>query len=67
MDEPSIEKQQFLRGAVFGLKNVIVKSLKTNWSDHKIEIGLTDGKRILVLKVDLDDAQFVREDSIDAA
>ena len=67
MDDPSFEKQRFLREAVFGIKNIVVKSLKTDWCDNKVEIGLTDGEDTLFINVDLDDARLVRKGNTDAA
>lgn len=66
-NERSIEKQQFLYEAVFGLKNVFLTSIKTEWDINKYEIGLSDGKRTLMLKVDFNDAWFAREENTDVA
>jgi hypothetical protein len=60
-DEESMQKQRFLTEAVFGLKNLHVKSLKTDWEINRVELGLSDGERNLVIKVNLEDAQFVGE------
>lgn len=67
MNERSTERRQFLQEAVFGLKNVVVQSLRTDWETDRIELGLTDGQRTLLLSVDLNDARFAEEADADAA
>jgi hypothetical protein len=65
--EEDERKRLWLLEAVFGSKNVIIKSLKTDWGDDEFEIGLTDGESTLLVKVDFNNARFASKGSTDAA